>query len=77
MKDICPNCEKMAELELIRTKEEYIIKGESIEIDVEYFKCQECGQEFDNPNSDFDPLEKAYRLYRANHNMVQPENIRE
>ncbi len=76
MKGICPNCEKESDLELIRTTENIEIRGEEIEVETEYYRCLNCGEEFEDPSSDDDPLDKAYREYRRRHNMTQPEEIR-
>jgi len=76
MKGICPNCEKQTELELIHATEAVVVRGESIPAEVEYYKCLECGEEFEDPNSHDDPLDKAYREYRRRHNMIQPEEIK-
>ncbi len=76
MRGICPNCEKKTDLELIQSKEEIIIRGEPIKVDVEYYKCLTCGEEFEDPRSKDDPLDKAYRKYRKQHGMIQPEEIR-
>ena len=77
MKGVCPNCEKISELEHIITTEELNVRGEMIKVEVEYYKCKECGEEFEDPGSKDDPLEKAYREYRRRHGMIQPEEIRE
>jgi len=77
MKGVCPNCEKISELEHIITIEELNVRGEIIKVEVEYYKCAECGEEFENPSSKDDSLEKAYREYRRKHGMIQPEEIRE
>jgi putative zinc finger/helix-turn-helix YgiT family protein len=77
MKGICPNCEKETELELIQSVQEIKVRGELIEVEVKYYKCKSCGEEFDDPHSDQDPLDKAYREYRRRHRMLQPEEIRE
>src|SRR4030042_5997708 len=75
MKGICPHCEKETELELIRGEEEIKVRGEKIKVPLEYCKCKVCGNEFDYPRSDDDPLDKAYREYRRRHGMTQPEEI--
>lgn len=75
MKGVCPNCEKITELEHIKNKEKINVRGEPIEVDVEYYKCMECSKEFEDPRSKSDPLEKAYREYRKLKNMMQPEDI--
>jgi len=76
MKGICPHCEKETKLELVRSVEEIKVRGEPIKVEMEYFKCKKCGEEFEDPRSDDDPLDKAYREYRRLHGMVQPEEIR-
>jgi len=76
MKGICPNCEKETELKLVRAKEVVEVRGEPIEVDVEFFKCTECGAEFENTRGP-DSLAAAYREYRRRHDMLQPEQIRD
>lgn len=77
MKGICPKCEKETDIELVRKIEEIKVRGESIEVETEFYKCLVCGEEFEDPRSDNDPLDKAYREYRRRHGMVQPEEIRQ
>jgi len=67
MKHICPNCEKTTDVQHIKTDEEITVKGERINVPVEYFKCMECGDEFDDPKSKHDPLALAYKEYRHRH----------
>lgn len=76
MKGICPNCEKETELELVRTREMVEVRGEPIEVNAEFFKCTECGAEFENTRGP-DSLALAYREYRHRHEMLQPEQIRD
>jgi putative zinc finger/helix-turn-helix YgiT family protein len=76
MIDICANCEKEAKIELISVKEPIEVRGEIIKVDTQYFKCTECGEEFENTRG-YDALEVAYREYRRRHEMLQPEAIRE
>jgi len=77
MKGICPNCEKETELELVHHVEDIRVRGEAIKVEVKYYKCKNCGEEFDDPHSDEDPLDKAYREYRQRHGMMQPEEVRD
>lgn len=77
MKGICPICEKETDSELVRKIEEIKVRGESIEVETEFYKCLVCGEEFEDPRSDNDPLDKAYRKYRRRHGMMQPEDIRQ
>jgi putative zinc finger/helix-turn-helix YgiT family protein len=76
MRLICPNCEQESDVEVVRTVEDLEIRGEHIKVEVEYYKCLSCGEEFEDPRSSRDPLEKAYREYRKRHGMIQPEEIR-
>lgn len=76
MKGICPSCEKETDLEMIRAIEDIEVRGEHIKVAVEYYKCLSCGDEFEDPRSPSDPLDKAYREYRKRHGMLQPEEIR-
>ena len=76
MKSICPSCEKETAVKMESEKEVFTVRGERIEVEVHYFKCVHCGEEFDDPKSDEDPLEKAYRIYRQRHGMMQPEETR-
>jgi putative zinc finger/helix-turn-helix YgiT family protein len=77
MKGVCPNCEKISELDYIITNEEINVRGELIKVESEYYKCTECGEEFEDPGSKKDLLDNAYREYRRKHGMIQPEEIRE
>jgi putative zinc finger/helix-turn-helix YgiT family protein len=77
MNGYCPNCDKETTLVLIRDTEDVNIRGEMIPIEVEYYKCKECGEEFEKPRHDQDSLELAYREYRRRKGMLQPEVIQE
>jgi len=77
MKDICPVCEKIVGLKHVKEKETFNIRGENIEIDVDYFKCLECDGEFEDPKSENDPIEDAYIKYRKQNCMMQPYEIRD
>ena len=77
MNQICPNCEKITDVQHTKTDEEITVKGERIIVPVEYYKCLECGADFDDPKSKHDPLAIAYKEYRRRHGMMQPKEIRE
>lgn len=77
MRGICPNCEKTTELEHIRTTEEFNVRGEFIPVSVEYYKCLECEETFEDPRSKEEPLAKAYKEYRRRCGMLLPEEIRD
>jgi len=77
MNGFCPNCEKESQLLLVRKPEEFNIRGEVIFVEVEYYQCLECGEEFEVLKSDFDPYEIAYKEYRTRKGLLQPQEIRE
>ena len=75
MKGYCPNCNKECDIEKLNVTETVTVRGEKIDVGVEYFKCNGCGIEFEDMNSDVKPVEMAYKKYRTVHNMVTPEDI--
>jgi putative zinc finger/helix-turn-helix YgiT family protein len=75
--DVCLNCGKETELCYIQTDEIVSVRGEAITVPVKYFKCPECGVEYEDPKSSYDPIVLAYKKYREIHGMMQPNDIRE
>jgi len=75
-KTICPHCERETSVEQISAQEKIDIRGTPIEIEVQYLKCLECKEEFDNPQSEDDPLEKAYEKYRLLYDLLKPDEIK-
>ena len=73
----CPVCNKSDKLGLVRGQQELSVRNEPIAVDMEYYKCAECGEEFLVPDLENDPLEMAYCVYRAKHGMLQPQEIRD
>ena len=71
----CPNCEKETRQEFIRKTEEIDIRGEKVPVELEYYFCEECREEYEIPRPDYDPLENAYREFRKRKGLVQPEEI--
>jgi len=76
VKGFCPHCEKERDLTSIQSLREYTVKGEKIAVQRHVLKCQTCDKEFDPPDDSHDPLDEAYREYRARHGMIQPAEIR-
>ncbi|MEA4909007.1 MAG: DUF4065 domain-containing protein [Anaerolineaceae bacterium] len=77
MNAFCPNGEKETEQKFVDQVEEIHIRGEMIPIHMEYFRCEACGEDFEIPRPDYDPLDAAYREYRKRKGMVQPEEIKQ
>ena len=76
MNAFCPNCEKETKQEFLDRIEEINIRNETIPIHMEYYQCEECGEDFEIPRPDYDPLDAAYREFRNRKRMVQPEEIK-
>ncbi len=76
MNGFCPNCEKISPLELVKRAEEFNVRGEVIVVEVEYYHCLECGDDFENSKTSIGPYNVAYREYRSRKGMLQPEEIR-
>ncbi|MDO9086154.1 MAG: DUF4065 domain-containing protein [Anaerolineaceae bacterium] len=72
----CPNCEKETKQKFIDRIEAFKIRGESIPIHMKYYQCEECGEDFEIPQIDYDPLNSAYKEYRNKKGMLQPEEIK-
>lgn len=72
----CPNCETERSAHVVRKSESIGVRDLDIPVDVEYFTCDVCKEEFDDPRGG-DPLEAAYREYRTRKGFVQPEQIRQ
>ncbi len=77
MKGICPNCEKVTEIELITKTQEFDVRGVKVPIEVNFFKCGDCNTEFEDPKMENDPYDSAYREYRRRFGMLQPEDIKD
>ncbi len=74
----CPFCEQETQIEKIFQQEKIDIRDETILIDRYYYRCVECGEEFEIYTEDSeDPYDKAYREYRRRKGWVQPEEIKE
>jgi len=73
--EFCPNCEEFTEVELRKEKEVYNVRGEPTEIEAEVTICQKCGEKIFNEERDSRNLERAYSLYRKNHNLLSPDEI--
>lgn len=76
-KDICWNCGKETDLEYIEKYENILVRGDEVSVLVKYYRCHECGGEYEDPKSTYDPLASAYKEYRERHGMMKPNEIRE
>ena len=72
----CPNCANDSSLTLNRRVEDIVVRGEVIPVEVEYYHCEACGEEFEVSRPGYDPAAVAYVEYRRRKGFVTPEEIR-
>jgi putative zinc finger/helix-turn-helix YgiT family protein len=76
-KRMCPHCMKYSGYEKITQSEEIKIRGISVQVEAQFLKCMSCSEEYDDPKSDFDLMDLAYREYRRKKKYLQPEEIKD
>lgn len=72
--DICPVCETNTQLENIVEIVPITVRGEEIRVSVNFERCPECDERWENPDEDM--MDRAFREYRKRHDMLMPEEIR-
>ncbi|NMB67181.1 MAG: DUF4065 domain-containing protein [Chloroflexi bacterium] len=77
MNAFCPNCERETKQVPVDRVEEINVRGQIVPIHLEYYQCEECGEDFEIPRSGYDPVDAAYREYRRIKGMVQPQEIKD
>ena len=60
---------------IIEKQETYEVKGEKITVEAKIQKCEICNKEIFDMTLDTENLKLAYRKYKANHNLMQSEDI--
>ena len=59
-KAFCPNCEAITEQEFIQAEEYILVNNELISVHLRYYICLECGEDYEIPSADYDPLAELY-----------------
>ena len=59
-KAFCPNCETITEQEFIQSEEYILVDNELISVHIRYYVCLECGEDYEMPSADYDPLRELY-----------------
>lgn len=72
----CNNCREDKEIEIREEKESYPVRNEQTEIMAHVTYCTHCGEQIWNEELDEKNLQDAYRIYRAKHDLLQPEEIK-
>ena len=63
MRHICFECD--SDMIQARRVEPVDVRGERIDVEFEYLRCPNCGEEYEMQRPDYDPLAQAYRIYRT------------
>ncbi len=61
MRAFCPNCEAITAQEFIQAEEYILVDDEPITIHLRYYVCLECGEDYEIPSTDYDPLGELYQ----------------
>lgn len=69
----CPVCDSDQGFDRRNSMETVDVRGEEFVVPASGWECRNCGEIFDG---DKDPLDLAYRMYRDQHGIPQPEAIK-
>ena len=72
----CPSCGEERDVIIKNEKEAYPVKNEPTEIQAQISYCRHCGEQIWNEELDPENLQAAYRKYRTDHGLLQPEEIK-
>lgn len=72
----CPYCDAEVKSEIRTVQERYPVKGEDIEISAQVRFCKNCGKDIWDESLDSQNLLNAFELYRRQHHLLQPDEIR-
>lgn len=73
----CPTCLEMTGYTVNSRREIFTVRGEDIEVDIRVAVCDRCGGDIGLEELDDVSFRDTYSIYRARHNLLQPEQIRE
>ena len=60
MRAFCPNCERITEQVFIECDDYILVDDQSVLIHLKYYVCLECGEDYEIPGADYDPLAELY-----------------
>lgn len=77
MREYCEDCGKKVKADVVVKREDYDIRGETIEVDAKVLVCPECGREFFSEELDEATIICVYNEYRRRHKLLYPEEIKQ
>lgn len=72
----CPDCMAMREYDIVDRHETYPVRGEDVAIAARVAVCRVCANDISMPELDDAALQDAFSVYRARHDLLQPDRIR-
>lgn len=72
---ICPACETRTKILHGTMRESLQVRGEPVGIEARVRKCESCNELFTTVDEEEENFQKAYRIYRRHHGLLQPEEI--
>ncbi len=60
-KAFCPNCERITEQVFIECDDHFLVDDQDIIVHLKYYVCLECGEDYEIPSADYDPLAELYQ----------------
>ena len=73
----CPYCDVEVKAPLIVRTETHRVRGEAIVIDATVAVCPHCGEDIGDTRFDGVTLDRVYDIYRARHNMLSTQQIKD
>lgn len=75
-KILCSECMTLTDYDVVLRPDTFNIRGEHVTLDARIAVCKTCGEEIGIADLDDETFRAAYAVYRARHNLLQPEQIR-
>ncbi|MDY6786609.1 MAG: DUF4065 domain-containing protein [candidate division WOR-3 bacterium] len=76
IKDYCPKCNRITDLEINERVEKDKVKGQIIESEAKVPVCKECGEDVFIENFEEENLERAYNVYREKNKILFTDEIK-
>lgn len=72
---LCPECMTVSGYDVVERSDAFDIRGDTVIVDATIAVCRKCGEEIGVASLDDDTFRRAYAVYRARHDLLQPEHI--
>ena len=59
-KAFCPNCKRITNQVFIQDDDHILVDDQDIIVHLKYYVCLECGEDYEVPSADYDPLAELY-----------------